>query len=174
MILNQKRWQTLFFLCLGLAIGSSFCMKWMESDFVTENGKFTIMGLELFYPLEKVETILKSLDSRVKTILNYHLHFDFAFMAAVFPGIAALCMIAREKIKKSGLKKMLTILATLQLLAWILDIAENIFLIGWLKNPAIEGRDFMLFHFAVATKWIIALVAAFTAVAFFGIKRKSE
>lgn len=174
MISNQKRWKPLFLFCLGLAIGSAFCMKWMEADFMVGSEKFSIMGLELFYPSARVETILKGLDPRVSSILSYHLHFDFAFMAGVFPGIAALCMIAKEKTKRKGLKTILIVLAMLQLLAWALDITENTVLLGWVKNPQIDAYDFMLFHLAVSTKWVIALLGAFMAIPCFMIKGKSS
>ncbi len=161
MISSQKRWKPLFLFCLGLAAGTAFCMKWIEPDFIVGTEKFSIMGLELFYPLEKVETILKGLDQRVHTTLSYHLYFDFAFMTGVFPGIAALCLMARERTGRKGLKKLLAALAMVQVLAWVLDITENTFLLSWMKNPKINANDFILFHFAVATKWIIALLGVF-------------
>jgi len=134
--------------------------------------KFSIIRLELFYPKDKVESVLAGLDQRVATILNYHLHFDFAFMAGIFPGIAALCMMARERTGKNGFKKMLIILALLQMLAWALDITENTFLLSWVRNPHIAANDFKLFHVAVATKWIIALLGALIVIPFFMTKRK--
>src|SRR3979490_3145055 len=99
MNLSYRRWKKLFLFCLGLSAGTAFCMKWMETDLWVNGEKFTIMGLELFYTKEKVMTVLAGLDGHVRTILNYHLHFDFAFMAGIYPGITALCMIAGEKKK---------------------------------------------------------------------------
>jgi hypothetical protein len=172
MVLNNNRWKPLFLFCLGLAMASAFCMKWMEQDFIVGTEKFSIMGLELFYPLEKVETILKGLDARVSTILRYHLYFDFVFMAGIFPGIAALCRMARKRAGTKTLKNILASLAILQLLAWALDITENCYLLGWLKDPDIDANDLMLFHIIVAIKWVIALLGTFTAIPFFLIKRK--
>ena len=82
---EYNRWKKLFIFCLGLAMASAFCMKWMESDFWVGDEKFDILGLELFYPAKKVAAILSGIDPHVKTILGYHLSFDFAFMAGVYP-----------------------------------------------------------------------------------------
>lgn len=163
MISNQKRWKKLFLFCLGLAVAASFCTKWMENDLLVQGEKFTIMGLELFYPKEKVMAILAGLDQPVRTILRYHLSFDFVFMAGIFPGIAALCMMASAKFKPGALKKLLCLLAILQLLAWGLDITENSYLLKWINNPQI-GNEFGFFHFVVATKWIIALTGALVSI----------
>ena len=54
MILNYKHWKTLFLVCLGITVGSAFCMKWMESDFLHNGKLFTIIGLEITYSKEKI------------------------------------------------------------------------------------------------------------------------
>jgi len=179
MNLSYNRWKKLFLFCLGIAIASAFCMKWMESDFYVHNEKFTIVGLELFYPKEKIEALLASLSVHVKTILTYHLSFDFIFMAGVYPGTTALCMMAKEKIRVSSWGKFLHILATLQLLAWGCDIAENLYLLKWLKEPMIGwleppviGNEFYFYHFVVFAKWIIVLTGILTAVTILVLKRK--
>jgi hypothetical protein len=163
MDLSYNRWKKLFLFCLGLSAGTAFCMKWMETDLWVNGEKFTIIGLELFYTKEKVISVLAGIDSHVKTILSYHLHFDFAFMAGIFPGITALCMMAREKVTAKTLKKLLYVLAAIQLLAWAGDITENLYLIKWIKKPDI-GNEFGVFHFIVATKWTIALTGALVSV----------
>jgi hypothetical protein len=160
---NYKRWHKLFLFCLGLFAGTAFCMKWVEGDFLQTGEKFTIIGLEISYAQEKVTAILSGLDDRVRTILRYHLSFDFAFMAGVYPGIAALCMMAREKVTGNFLKKLLLFLAALQTIAWVCDIIENYWLLHWIKNPVI-GNEFGTYHFIVATKWIIALTGALLSI----------
>ena len=128
MIYNYKFWQRLFLFSLGLFMGTAFCMKWMEGDFIQNGQKFTIIGLEISYSKDKVAAILAGLDEHVKTILRYHLSFDYVFMAAVYPGIAALCMMARGKSTGTGIQKILLALAILQIVAWGCDIFENYFL----------------------------------------------
>ena len=156
-------WKNLFLFCLGLALGTSFCMKWLESSFYSNNELFTIMGLELFYPREKVIAILNGLDAQVKAVLRFHLSFDFAFMAGVFPGIAAACMMAREKLQLRLGRAILFLLAALQTVAWGLDIMENCQLLNWIDKPVID-ESFGTFHFIVATKWIIALSGVLAAI----------
>jgi hypothetical protein len=163
MNLSNYHWKRLFLFCLGLFIGTAFCMKWMEGYLWANNEKFTILGLEFFYSKERVQEILSTLDYRVQTILRYHLYFDFAFMAGVYPGITSLCMMAREKIASSGIKKVLLLLATLQLLAWAADITENYYLLLWVNKPAI-GNEFEWYHGIVAVKWIIVLAGVLLSV----------
>lgn len=173
MNLSYKRWKGLFFFSLGLFLGTAFCMKWMENDLWTNGEKFSILGLELFYPKEKVISILGSLDTRVRTILQFHLWFDFAFMAGVYPGITSLCMMAREKVILPAFKRILYIMAWLQLLAWTGDIIENYYLLSWIQKPMM-GNEFGLYHLIVATKWIIALGGVLLSTAFLLRKKKFE
>lgn len=173
MNLSYNWWKKLFLFGLGLFAGTAFCMKWMESDFLINGEKFTIPGLELFYTKEKVMSLLSGLDGHVKTILSYHLYFDFAFMAGVYPGIAALCMMAREKLSAGVLKKLLLVLATIQLIAWVSDIAENLFLLKWIKHPVI-GNEFDSYHFIVIVKWLIALTGVFFSVPVLFLRRKMK
>ena len=156
MNVSYRRWKGLFICCFGIALGSALCMKWIETEFLVGDEKFTMLGLELFYSKERVVAILSNINDHVATILDYHLHFDFVFMAGIFPGISALCMMAREKVRSPGLKKLLFIMAILQLAAWAGDVAEDLYLLKWLKTPQI-GSEFSQYHLIVATKWIIAL-----------------
>jgi hypothetical protein len=171
MTITTKSWQKLFLFCLGVSASAAFCMKWMEHDLFLKDEKFTILGLELFYSREKVAAILSGLTPPVKTILQYHLSFDFAFMTGVYPGIAALCMIAKEKARATPIKKILYILAILQLGAWAADMTENYYLLRWIRGPVI-GNEFGFYHFVVYFKWIIALVAVLLAIPF-AAKRKN-
>lgn len=169
---NYKGWQRLFLFCFGLFAGTAFCMKWMEGDFIQNGQLFTIIGLEISYSKEKVLAILSGLDEPIRVILRYHLYFDFAFMLGVYPGIAALCMMAREKSGSNIARKILLSLALLQVVAFGCDIAENSYLLKWIKNPVI-GNEFGLYHFIVAAKWMIALPAALIAIPMVCTKRKA-
>lgn len=168
---DYNRWKKLFLFCLGLFAGTAFCMKWMEGDFIQNGQPFTIIGLEISYPKEKVVAVLSGLDGHVKTILRYHLSFDFAFMAGVYTGIAALCMMARNKFRGAAVRNILLTFALLQLAAWGCDIFENMCLLKWLKEPVIT-TGFSTYHFIVAAKWIIALAGALTAIPLVLMKRK--
>lgn len=171
MSVHKNYWRKLFLFCLGLFAGTAFCMKWMEAGFVQNNSLFTIIGLEISYPKEKVAAILAGLDAPVKKMLQYHLIFDFAFMAAVYPGIAALCMIAREKTENSSWRKILYSLAVFQTVAWGCDILENIYLLNWINDPII-GNEFTAYHFVVVVKWVIALTGALLGISISLRRRK--
>ena len=138
-------------------------MKWMENDLFFNNEKISIFGLELFYPKEKIVEIFSGVSDKVKTILNYHLSFDFIFMAGCYPGIACLCMISSLKVNSKNLKRILFILAFLQIFGWTFDVIENYYLLKWLKNPAI-GDEFGFYHVVVYSKWAIALIAILIAL----------
>jgi hypothetical protein len=159
---DLPRWQRLFLFCLGLFIAGTFAMKWIENDLLFNNEKISIFGLELFYPKEKIVEILSGISDKVKTILSYHLSFDFIFMAGCYPGIACLCMMASAKVNTNW-KRILFILAFLQIFGWTFDVIENYYLLKWLKNPMI-GDEFTFYHIVVYSKWIIALTGALFAI----------
>jgi hypothetical protein len=160
---NFTRWNRLFLFCLGLFLAGAFAMKWIENDLIYNNEKISIFGLELFYPKEKIIEIFSGIHDKVKTILSYHLSFDFIFMAGCYPGIACLCMMAAEKMKAKNLKRILFILALLQLFGWVFDIIENYYLLKWLRQPEI-GNEFGFYHVIVYSKWAIALSGALFAL----------
>ena len=141
MIFRYKEWKQLFLLCLGLFAGTAFCMKWMEEDFIYNGSTFTIIGLEISYPKVKVQEIL----------------------SGVYPGIAALCMMARDKVNNMGVGKLLLVLACLQVVALGCDIAENSYLLTWLNKP-VNGNEFQFYHIIVFIKWAIALAGALFAI----------
>lgn len=157
MSVTVQSWKKLGPFCLGLSIAAAFCMKWMEADFRVQGGKFTVLGLEVFYDRQKIMGLLSLISKPVKRVLYYHLCFDFVFMAGIYPCIACLCMIAGEKTVMPGIKKMLFILAALQLAAWAADIIENMYLLNWLSSPVISQDELNLYHLVVITKWVLAL-----------------
>ena len=157
------KWNRLFLFCLGLFLAGAFAMKWMEADLIYNNEPISIFGLELFYPAEKIVSVFLGIDDKVKTVLGYHLMFDFIFMAGVYPGIVCLCMMARDKVKSKKFKRILFLLSFLQLAAWSFDIIENYRLLKWLKDPVI-GDEFVFYHIVVYGKWIIALTGALVAL----------
>ena len=160
---NFNRWNRLFLFALGLFVAGAFAMKWMESDLLYNNENISIFGLELFYPKEKIIEIFSGISDKVRTILNYHLSFDFIFMAGCYPGIACLCMIAAEKVRSKPMQRVLFIFAFLQLFAWAFDVIENYYLLKWLRQSVI-GNEFGFYHVVVYSKWAIALSGAVIAL----------
>lgn len=170
---GYKIWQKCFLFCLGIFLSAAFCMKWMEGDFIQAGKKFTIIGLEISYSQQQVSQILSGLDDKVKTILQYHLYFDFAFMAGVYPGIFALCMMARRKTENRFFRTLLLTMAFLQPAALLCDIMENCFLLQWINTGGVVDK-FSLYHLVVYTKWILALSGALIAIPLNLIKQKKQ
>lgn len=168
-----KSWQKLFLFALGLFAGTAFCMKWIETDFRQGGQLFTMIGLEITYDKDKIISILSGLDDKVRTILRYQLYFDFAFMAGVYPGIAALCMMAREKAANRNLRKILMALAALQTIAWLFDIIENCYLLHWIKSPD-QVTDMVSYHLIVYTKWGLAITGALSGILFSLLRSKKK
>jgi hypothetical protein len=79
-------------------------------------------------------------------------------------------MMARTKRTSQSIKKLLSALALLQLIAWLADIIENYYLLTWIQDPSI-GSEFTWYHFIVSVKWIIALSAVLFAVIYLLGKR---
>lgn len=176
MTANVFNWKKLFWFCLGLTLASAFCMKWIEEDFISNGKLFSIMDLELHLDKDGLVKLFAGMDDKARTILDYHLHFDFFFMAGVFPGTAAICMLTREKIEKKIIRALLFAIACVQLAAWSFDIYENLHLLKWMNDPAsIDNLDF--YHTLVRSKFIIALSgipASLAAIIFFRKKQKSS
>lgn len=163
MIISYQGWRNLFITALGIFAGTAFCMKWMEGDFRYNGELFSIIGLEISYSPEKIVSIFRGIDPSVKQVLGYHLYFDYAFMAGVYPGIAALCMMGRVKTESRWLKNILLGLAFLQLAAWVCDILENGYLLHWLKDPSQVGT-LGTYHMIVILKWSLALTGALAGI----------
>ena len=157
------RWRSLFLFCLGIVIATTFIMEWLANDFWLDDEKFSILGLELFYSKKEIFTVFTQIKQPAKIALNYQLIFDFAFMTGVYPGIASICMMAREKITRKGLRNILFALAMLQPVAWAFDIVENSYLLNWMEKPEI-GDEFGMYHNIVAAKWLIAIIGALTGI----------
>lgn len=160
---HYRFWRKIFLFSLGLFLAAGFCMKWMEPDFMANGQPFTIIGLEISYSQQQVSDILSGLSDPIRQVLRYHLSFDFAFMLGVYPGIAALCMMGYQKAVNRTFKKVLVLLALLQIPAFGCDIMENMKLFQWIRDPrSISG--FSVYHFIVMTKWILALAGALTGI----------
>lgn len=161
----HMRWRSLLWFSLGIAMSAGFIMQWLASDFWLNDEKFSILGLELFYSKREVINVLTQIKQPARIALSYHLIFDFAFMTGVYPGIASLCMLVRDTVKKIAYRNLLFALAMLQPVAWAFDIAENIFLLTWVDKPEI-GDEFSTYHNIVTAKWLIALAGALCAMMF--------
>ena len=172
MVLSQKQWRKTFIFCLGLFLGTAFCMKWLETMFYYKGELFTIIGLEIVYPAPRVMDILYLSDITVITLLKSHLYFDFAFMIGAYGGIASLLMMARNRINHSLFRKILLFLAFAQLIAWGCDVVENLYLLDWIKNKSDVRPAFSTYHWVVVIIWVLALGGAILSIPVVLLKRK--
>ena len=167
MLSNNQFWKKLLLFSLGLSVGAAFCMKYIESEFEG----FSILGLELFYSPVKLTTVFQQMGDRQLSLLRYNLGFDFVFMAGIYPLIASLCMISKSKTGKS-FGKLLVALAYLQIIAWVCDIIENIFLLKWSYGSAID--HFAAYHLVVWLKWVLAISGILFALPFIFRRRNYQ
>jgi hypothetical protein len=100
----------------------------------------------------------------VKKALRAQLYTDFLFMPGIYLFIFLICMKLAIKIENySGY--IFAILAFLQLLAWVLDIVENIFLLGKINNPVEPSvLIFKAYQLLEITKWGSACLGAFCGI----------
>lgn len=91
---------------------------------------------------------------RLKTIPQFHLIFNFIFMAGILPGITSMCMLARYRKLPAAYTKSLAVMVSLPLLAWLADIAEISWLLHWIAH-AHSPDGFALFRWIVAFKWLL-------------------
>jgi hypothetical protein len=173
MVLSQKQWRNIFLFCLGLFLGTAFCMKWLETRFYFRGELFTIIGLEISYTADEVMRILWQSEPAIQTLLKAHLYFDFVFMAGAYGGIASLCMMARYKVVKPLIRTALLILAWLQLVAWGCDIRENLFLLDWMQHKKYIGTNYDVYHFYVIIKWVLAISGACISIPVLLWRRKN-
>ena len=152
--------------CLGVSVATVFIMQWLETDFWVNDEKFSMPGLELFYSKREIVTVLSQIKQPAKTAFCYDLIFDFVFIAGIYPGIAALCMMARERPARKSIQTALFALAILQPVAWIFDVVGNCYLLKWLDKPAI-GDEFDIYHNLVIIKWVIAFAGLFLPILVF-------
>jgi hypothetical protein len=156
---GPQTWKKLLLFSLGLTLGAAFCMKFIEAEF----DGFSILGLELFYNRERIAGIFDNIDDRQLTLLRFNLVFDFAFMAGIYPLIASLCMLAKNKTGNST-GRILTVLALLQIIAWVCDILENIFLLNWSYDSPVQQLG--TYHVIVWIKWMVAIAGVVFALLF--------
>ena len=172
MVLSQKQWRNYFLFSLGVFLGTTFCMKWLETRFYYQGELFTIIGLEISYPAERVMDILYQSGAAEQTLLKAHLFFDFVFMAGAYGGILSLLMMARSRLHSQWFSKVLGILAVGQLIAWGCDIRENMYLLDWLRHKPDLRPYFSTYHFVVIVKWVLALSGSLLSIPVLLLKRK--
>ena len=172
-ILQPSFWIYFFILFAGTFITSTI-MDILALRFVTftrVRRKFTIFDLEFTATPGELVQLLKGIDSldlkqamQVKKALRLHLFTDFLFMLCVYPGVAMLCIKTASKMKGIGDEIFLT-LASIQMLAFLFDIIENVYLLNKLRKPEISTPYVhRMYKRMVMTKWAIAIAGSICSI----------
>lgn len=147
--------KTLFALLLVITVAATLSMSWIARDFkLHDGGKFSIMHLELPTGSDGINQLMAAFAPGTKEAVIKQLNTDYIFMAACYPGIMVLCLIAINRINNinglqkdlnkeetgKGWKKLLFALVFLQLLSWGLDVWENTQLESWLRAGAADDN----------------------------------
>lgn len=164
---------TLLCITFGLMLLFSFIMSIQAAHFYTNDEvekKFSIMELEFpATPMELRNLVrgLYKLPTRpraIKTIksLRCQLYIDFLFMPCAYGTIFLLCMLVAAKMQYSGGAKIFSVLAWAQIIPWICDIIENIYLLRKIKpKPVLSSLTVHRAYVRMeVVKWGIALGAA--------------
>lgn len=164
-------WQ-LFTIAFTLLLVVSYIMQKQSAHFYTQDvivKKFSIMELELpATPKELCNVIagmfqLPPAQSRKSLgALRRQLLLDFLLMPLVYGCIFLLCWRVAHKMQSSAGYILFMILAFIQLVSWICDVAENSFLLSQLKPDVTEmsKRTHRLYLGMEGLKWGIAITAA--------------
>ena len=166
----------LFCILFGLMLLVTIVMNLQSLHFVTKDvvvRKFSIIDLQLAASPTELVSIIKGLyelsPSQSKKAINAlkgQLYIDFLFMPCAYGSVFLLCIRIAERIQFSLGKNVFMFFAWLQLLSWIFNIIENIYLLRKINpNPVTpEKTVHNAFLIMEAAKWAIVLTGAVCSV----------
>lgn len=175
MLLIINYWE-LFCTAFGLMLLFSFYMGLLSLDFYTMDvvkKKFSIMDLEV--PAKPIElaNLIRGLyklprPDAIKAIraLRWHFCFDFLFMPCAYGSVFLLCMLVSSRMELTFGGNIFTVLAWLQVIPWVCDIIENIYLLRKIKpHPRVSTKAVHKAYLIMeGVKWGIALIASICAI----------
>ncbi len=164
--------------CFTLLLVTNFIMSRQSQSFYTYDvmrKSFSIFDLEFPSSVTELTNLLSGITklkndegAKVTRMLRGNLMVDFFFMPAIYGFIFLLCMLVSFKMVSIG-QVFFAGLAWLQLLAWMFDIIENIYLLGKLNKInqplVLNASNFKKYRKMVLAKWIIASFALVCAIA---------
>lgn len=172
----------LFTVAFTLLLVVSFIMQQQSKHFYTQDvivKKFSIMELELPATSKELYNIITGLfrlpadkSRRSLNALRGQLWIDFLFMPLAYGCIFLLCWRVANKMHTAAGYIVFMAFAVGQIIAWICDIFENIFLLSQLKPNVKEmsERRHQWYLRMEAVKWglsVIAAVCSISAVCYF-------
>jgi hypothetical protein len=173
-ILIPNGW-ILFCVAFGVLLITSFIMSRLSRHFYTYDvleRKFSIMDLQ--WPSSPIELVnlVKGIyklplpkQQRTLSALKKHLYVDFIFMPAAYGSIFLLCMNISWKMTLAG-PYLFAGLAWLQIVALVLDVIENIYLLRKIGPEIVEASPatHKAYGYLERFKWGIALLALICAL----------
>jgi hypothetical protein len=175
----------LFCITGAVLLLTALAMQYFGGFFVTKDvlvRNFTIMDLELASTETEIDNTLKgivrlepAIATKVIRSLKNHLYIDFIFMPAAYGTIFIACMKVAWKMPESG-AIFFSLLAWLQIAAWISDIMENIYLLGKIgglnKGSQSSYLSFHTYQYLEVVKWgfsMLAVVCVLSALLYFWV-----
>jgi len=165
-----------FCIVFGAMLLISFIMNFQSANFYTLHvvvRKFSMLDLEFPASSKELLTFIRGifllpgeLSKKSLRALKGQLYLDFLFMPALYGSIFLLCMKVSLKMSSFG-HKLFAILAWLQLISWLCDIIENIYLLYMIRPKPEESKEmpYTAYLAIEITKWGIALTAAVCSIA---------
>lgn len=161
------------YFCFAFAIMllTSIIMERQSRSFYTRDvvlRKFSIMDLQLPASAQELADLIKGIyllpkGMKEKSVrsLKGQLIIDFLFMPATYGAIFLLCMKISWKMTGNVGQEIFAALAWLQLLAFVFDVIENIYLLGKIKPGVTASSESVhkSYQTIVIMKWGIALTA---------------
>ncbi len=162
---------TLFCIVFGIMDLTGFIMNLQGKHFYTLHvfvRKFSIIdmqfpatALELATYIRGIFLLPKELSSKSLRALKGQLYVDFLFMPFAYGTIFLLSILLSHKMNYPG-NYIFTLLAWLQIVPLLCDMAENIYLLEKIRPDVTPSRPFIhkIYQLIVKIKWSIAVIAA--------------
>lgn len=172
----------LFCILFGLLLLLTFIMNLQSVHFYTKDvviRKFSLFDLELAANPQELVNIIRGLyelpqpqSKKTLNALKGKLYVDFLFMPCAYGSVFLLCIRVAERMQLSLGHDVFIGLAWLQLVSWVCDIIENIYLLGKIHpEPVMPNVSIHKSYLAMeAVKWGIVLtgaVCSVTAICYF-------
>jgi len=148
----------------------------LGSEFYTKDvviRKFSIFDIELAANPLELANIIKgvymlppSQSGKTLKAIRGQLFFDFLAMPCAYGSVYLLCKKVAERMDSPLAQQAFMILASLQLVSWLFDIVENIYLLVTINpDPIIPNRHrYTLYLIMEAVKWGIVLIGVACSV----------
>ncbi len=156
---------------LGIVTITTFLlMRRNAMDFYSNGKSFTIFDLECPESKADVTALIDGLDIKAKTAVLDNLDTDYLFMVGIFPLIMLLNLIALRNLNYinamrndimldpayRGWRILLIIFIASQLIAWGLDLTENVVIEKWITT-GIVNTDTAMFTLRTIIKFILSV-----------------